>query len=125
MTLVHGFIQLFRSRERLNICPFPEPSRPALVTAKPRNKMAAKRTYCEYKHLPLSMPLLRMNTDVPNPAIFLSPLNAELNPIRHLLALVGAHQILHVSRIRVNDINRVIFNFAFLKTKVMQFPTSK
>ena len=30
-----------------------------------------------------------------------SPLNAELNPIRHLLALVGARHIVHVSRIRV------------------------
>ena len=32
----------------------------------------------------------------------LNPLNAELNPIFHLLALVGAHHILYVSRIRVN-----------------------
>ena len=31
-----------------------------------------------------------------------NPLNAELNPIRHLLALVGARHIVHVSRIRVN-----------------------
>jgi hypothetical protein len=30
------------------------------------------------------------------------PLNAELNPICHLLALIGAHHILHVSWIRVN-----------------------
>ena len=30
-----------------------------------------------------------------------NPLNAKLNPIRHLLALL-AHHILHVSRIRVN-----------------------
>ena len=30
-----------------------------------------------------------------------NPLNAELNPIRHLLALVGARHIVHVSRIRV------------------------
>ena len=29
------------------------------------------------------------------------PLNAELNPICQLLALLGAHHILHVSRIRV------------------------
>jgi len=29
-------------------------------------------------------------------------LNAELNPIRHLLALLEAHPILHVSGIRVN-----------------------
>ena len=28
-------------------------------------------------------------------------LNAELNPIRHLLALVGARHIVHVSRIRI------------------------
>ena len=31
-----------------------------------------------------------------------SILNAELNPICHLLALLGAHHILHISRIRVN-----------------------
>jgi len=32
--------------------------------------------------------------------LILNPLNAELNPICHLLALLGAHHILHVSRIR-------------------------
>jgi len=32
----------------------------------------------------------------------LNPLNAELNPICHLLALLGVHHFLHVSRIRVN-----------------------
>jgi hypothetical protein len=32
----------------------------------------------------------------------INPLNAELNPICHMLALLGAHHILHVSRIRVN-----------------------
>jgi hypothetical protein len=32
----------------------------------------------------------------------INPLNAKLNPICHLLALLGAHLILHVSRIRVN-----------------------
>jgi hypothetical protein len=37
-------------------------------------------------------------------AIF-NPLNTEINPIRHLLALLGAHHILHVSRIRVNNKN--------------------
>ena len=31
----------------------------------------------------------------------LNPLNAELNPICHLLALLGVHHILHVNRIRV------------------------
>jgi len=31
----------------------------------------------------------------------LNPLNAKFNPICHLLALVGAHPIFHVSGIRV------------------------
>ena len=31
----------------------------------------------------------------------LNPLNAKLNPICHFLALLGAHPILHVGRIRV------------------------
>ena len=31
-----------------------------------------------------------------------NPLYAELNPICYLLALLGAHHILHVSGIRVN-----------------------
>jgi len=30
-----------------------------------------------------------------------NPLNAELNPICHLLALLGAHHIFHVSGLRV------------------------
>jgi len=34
----------------------------------------------------------------------LNLLNAELNPICHLLALLGAQHILHVSRIRVKEI---------------------
>jgi hypothetical protein len=35
----------------------------------------------------------------------LNPLNAELNPICHLLAFFGAHHILHIRRIRVNNID--------------------
>ena len=30
-----------------------------------------------------------------------NPLNTQLNPICHLLALLGAHHIFHISRIRV------------------------
>ena len=33
--------------------------------------------------------------------LVLNPLNPELNPICYLLALLGAHHFLHVSRIRV------------------------
>jgi len=32
----------------------------------------------------------------------INPLNTALNPIYHLLILLGAHPILHTSRIRVN-----------------------
>jgi len=35
------------------------------------------------------------------PTLLFNPLNAELNPICHLLALLGAHHFFHVSRIRV------------------------
>ena len=33
--------------------------------------------------------------------IYINPLSPELNPICYLLALLGAHHFLHVSRIRV------------------------
>ena len=36
-------------------------------------------------------------------AQLVNTLNAKLNPICHLLALLGAHRILHVSSIRVKD----------------------
>jgi hypothetical protein len=43
----------------------------------------------------------------------LNPLNAKLNPICHLLALLGAHHILHVSRLRVNHnmVNNIDINY--------------
>ena len=37
----------------------------------------------------------------------INPLKVELNPICHLLALLGAHHILHVSRIRVKAYGEV------------------
>jgi len=38
----------------------------------------------------------------------INPLNAELNPIYHLLALLGAHPILHVSGVRVKEKRNII-----------------
>jgi hypothetical protein len=40
----------------------------------------------------------------------INPLKAELNPIRYLLALLGAHLILHVSRIRVKTYLRTFLS---------------
>ena len=46
-------------------------------------------------------------------------LNAELNPICHFLALLGAHHIIHVGRIRVNTVFTAIPES--LPTKVVNF----
>jgi hypothetical protein len=58
---------------------------------------------------PLPVPILSQLDPVHTPTfqflkIYLNPLNAELNPICHFLALLGAHLIFHVSGIRVNII---------------------
>ena len=45
-------------------------------------------------------------------SLFLNPLNAELNPIRHLVALVGARHIVHVSRIRVKVIHQLLTSYS-------------
>jgi hypothetical protein len=49
------------------------------------------------------MPLLFKKNPLPPGGypIAVNPLNAELNPICHLLALLGVHHFLHLSRIRV------------------------
>ena len=59
-----------------------------------RDAYMAKATIAEGKR-PLGIPKRRSKYGI-------NPLNAELSPICHLLALLGAHHILHVSRIRVN-----------------------
>jgi hypothetical protein len=51
---------------------------------------------------------------------YFNPLNAKLHLIFHLLALLGAHHILHVSRIRVNY---VIFYHNWYSTIILHFPS--
>jgi len=46
----------------------------------------------------------------------INSLNAELKPIFHLLALLEAHHILHVSRIRVKEIKNVYRVFRRIST---------
>jgi len=48
-----------------------------------------------------------------------NPLNAELNPICYLLALLRAHHFLHVSRIRVKP-GRIILAHLVAITNEMQ-----
>ena len=45
---------------------------------------------------------------------FINPLNPELNPICHLLALLGIHHFLHVSRIRVKSLTiRLLMSYIY------------
>jgi hypothetical protein len=41
----------------------------------------------------------------------INPLNAELNPICHLLALLGGATIVDVSRLRVKPVRNITFSF--------------
>jgi len=61
-------------------------------------------TLCDGYH-PHFLPLFCCACGMVGRGDYINPLNAELNPIYHLLALLGSHHILHVSRIRVNMIN--------------------
>ena len=46
---------------------------------------------------------------------FFNPLNAELNPICHLLALLGVHHFLHISRVRVKSLTlRLLTSYIYI-----------
>ena len=49
--------------------------------------------------------------------VYINPLNAELNPIRHLLALEGARHIVHVSWIRVKNFMVLLQNISIFTDK--------
>jgi len=50
----------------------------------------------------------------PCPLSLVNPLNAELNPICYLLALLGAYHFLHVSRIRVKSLTlRLLMSYIY------------
>jgi len=54
----------------------------------------------------------------------INPLNAELNPICHLLALLEAHHILHLSRVRVKPArDKVKFHNGAMKVSGLPFHT--
>ena len=50
---------------------------------------------------------------------YFNPLNAKLNPICHLLAVLGAHHILHVSRLRVNYHSTTMQNSSSHRIKLL------
>ena len=53
---------------------------------------------------------------------FINPLNPELNPICYLLALLGAHHFLHVSRIRVKSLTLMrLMSYIYMKHPFLMF----
>ena len=51
-----------------------------------------------------------------------NPLNAELNPICYLLALLGAHHFFHVSRIRVKSLTlRLLMLYIYMERLFWMF----
>jgi len=82
---------------------------PGCVTGIAHGKSSALVATCLPQHLHSVLRLTRILSRTlpiavlrPGFALHINPLNAKLNPICHLLALLWAHHILHVSRIRVN-----------------------
>ena len=52
----------------------------------------------------------------------LNPLNPELNPISYLLALLGAHHFLRVSRIRVKSLTfRLLMLYIYMEHPFLMF----
>ena len=46
---------------------------------------------------------------------YINPLNAELNPICYLLALLGVHHFRHISRIRVKSLTlRLLMSYIYI-----------
>jgi len=68
-----------------------------------------------------SWPVIRWTLTLFLHGMQVNPLNAELNPICHLLALLGAHHILNVSRIRVKW---RWLHFAMSRTDVLEEPAA-
>ena len=51
-----------------------------------------------------------------------NPLKAELNPICYLLALLGIHHFLHVSRIRVKSLTlRLLISYIYMEHLFLMF----
>ena len=82
------------------------------------NPIAVSVSKIKYWNSPLgviSTDLLKMEIRLSPHSVVFNPLNAELNPICCLLALLGAHHFLHVSRIRVKSLTlRLLMSYIYI-----------
>ena len=59
---------------------------------------------------------------LPKTEFFFNPLSPELNPICYLLALLGAHHFLHVSRIKVKLLTfRLLMSYIYMEHPFLMF----
>jgi len=71
--------------------------------------------YLVQNTVPLNPTTLRMNRTQTGAKECFNPLNAELNPIYHLVALLGVHHFLHVSRMRVKSLTlRLLMSYIYI-----------
>jgi len=89
----------------------PQPSSHYSFTSSVKNSARFENVIISFNNIfkiSLSLKLrdlkLRTSVSVLTYAVEFNPLNTELNPICYLLALLGAHHFLHVSRIRVKSL---------------------
>jgi len=72
------------------------------------------------RHIHVKIPLISSPNPLASETLtslvthLINPLNPELNPICYLLALLGAHHFLHVSRIRVKSLTfRLLMSYIY------------
>ena len=69
-----------------------------------------------------SSPMIMMTENDRRKVMAINPLNAELNPICHLLALLGVHHFLHVSMIRVKSLTlRLLMSYIYMEHLFLMF----
>jgi hypothetical protein len=82
--------------------PFPPHSKSPTVWT----EISTLLLFCSTRHGSISVIISRIYMSyrvmITYGTAYINPLNTELNPICHLLSLLGAHPIFHISRIRVN-----------------------
>ena len=99
-------------------CPTIYKTRHFLNNSKSNEDIATKQTHTTDTFLFIShttnVILFKSRCNIFSGLRIINPLNPELNPICYLLALLGAHHFLHVSRIRVKSLTfRLLMSYTY------------
>ena len=84
-------------------------------------KLVLTRLICNHHFMANSVSSTTQNSPTKDLYMF-NPLKPELNPICYLLALLGAHHFLHVSRIRVKSLTfRPLMSYIYIEHPFLMF----